>query len=54
MRKQGYDADKSKRIWVKMDKWASVHRAAVKFTLNLDWFRRYGLITLKDYNLVKS
>ena len=54
MRKAGMDADESKRIWVKMDKWQSAHRDVVKFTLNLEWFRRYGLITLKDYNLAKS
>ena len=54
MRKMGVEIERSSRTWVKMDKWASAHRADVKFTLNLKWFRNYGLITLKDYNLVKS
>ena len=54
MRKAGFDAYESKRVWVKMDKWESVHRPEVKFVLNLEWFKRYGLITLKNYNLVKS
>jgi RNA-directed DNA polymerase len=54
MRKAGFGICESKRVWVKMNKWQSVHRAEVKWTLNLDWFRGYGLITLKDYNLVKS
>ena len=45
----GHDVDKSKRTWVKMTKWQSIHRADVKFVLNNKWFKQLGLVFLSDY-----
>ena len=49
MIKAGEPIAKAKRTWIKMDKWQSTQRLAVKYLLNLKWFRRTGLITLDDY-----
>jgi hypothetical protein len=32
-----------------MDRWQSVERKEVLFTLNLGWFKRQGLMFLNDY-----
>ena len=37
------------RVWVRMNKWQSVHRRAVRFVMNLKWFRRQGLVFLNDF-----
>lgn len=49
MIRAGIPIAKSKRTWVKMDKWQSVTRPIVKYVLNRKWFRRQGLIFLDDY-----
>lgn len=45
----GYKPPMACRIWVKMNKWQSVDRKEVRFVLNLQWFRRHGLIFLHDF-----
>ncbi len=45
----GHDVKKSRRTWVKMNKWYSVHRADVKLVLTNKWFRKLGLVFLSDY-----
>jgi len=49
MRRAGYSLVQARRTWVKMTKWQSVSRPAVRFVLNLQWFRRQGLLFLDDY-----
>lgn len=41
--------ERAKRTWVKMNRWKSVKRLEVLFTLDLKWFRELGLLTLDDY-----
>ena len=45
----GYRVKEARRIWVKMDRWRSVNRKEVRFVMNLNWFRRQGLIFLHDF-----
>ncbi len=45
----GYKPAEARKTWVKMDHWQSVERKEVLFTLNLQWFKRQGLIFLNDY-----
>lgn len=49
MIRAGYRVDEARRTWIKMEKWQSVSRRPVRFTLNLDWFRRQGLLFLDDF-----
>ena len=49
MIKAGYKPDEARRVWVKMNKWQSVTRKEVRFTMNLQWFRRQGLTFLHDF-----
>ena len=49
MIRAGFDPKQALRTWIKMNKWQSTHRTAVRFTLNLDWFRRQGLTFLHDF-----
>jgi len=49
MIKAGFKPEQAHRVWVKMNKWQSVMRKEVRFVMNLQWFRRQGLILL--YNL---
>jgi hypothetical protein len=49
MIRAGYQVDEARRTWVKMEKWQSVSRRPVRFTLNLKWFRRQGLLFLDDF-----
>jgi len=44
----GYAPDFAHRIWVRMNRWQSVHRREVRFAMGLEWFRRIGLIFLSD------
>jgi group II intron reverse transcriptase/maturase len=44
-----FDPKQARRTWVKMNKWQSVNRTAVRFVLNLAWFRRQGLTFLHDF-----
>ena len=45
----GFKLQEARRVWIKMNKWQSVHRRAVRFVLNLEWFRKQGLIFLNDF-----
>ena len=49
MIKAGFMRQEACRIWVKMNKWQSVERKEVRFVLNLQWFRRLGLLPLHDF-----
>jgi len=49
MTKLGFPPREVHRVWVRMNKWQSVSRKEVRFTLNLQWFRSQGLIFLNDY-----
>jgi RNA-directed DNA polymerase len=49
MIQSGFKPQDAHRVWVKMNKWQSVHRRAVRFTLNLKWFRQHGLLFLNDF-----
>jgi len=49
MIRAGYKPTEARKTWVKMDRWQSVERKEVLFTLNLKWFKRQGLIFLDDY-----
>jgi RNA-directed DNA polymerase len=49
MIKAGFKPQDAHRIWIRMNKWQSVHRRAVRFVMNLQWFRRQGLIFLNDF-----
>jgi len=49
MIKAGFDIQRAKRTWIKMDRWQSTVRKEVKFTLNIQWFRDWELIFLKDF-----
>ena len=46
---QGINPKEATETWVNMRKWKSVLRREVNFTLNLNWFRRLGLISLVNY-----
>ena len=48
MMRAGYKPAEARKTWVKMDRWQSVERKEVLFTLNLKWFKRQGLIFLND------
>ena len=45
----GFKPQDAHRVWIKMNKWQSVHRRAVRFVMNLKWFRKQGLIFLNDF-----
>ena len=45
----GFKPQDAHRVWVKMNKWQSVHRRAVRFVMNLKWFRKQGLVFLNDF-----
>ena len=49
MIKAGFDPHKAHRTWVRMDKWQSVMRREVRFAMNLQWFRKLGLVFLNDF-----
>jgi group II intron reverse transcriptase/maturase len=49
MIKAGFKPQEARRVWVRMNKWQSVHRRVVRFVLNLKWFRKQGLIFLDDF-----
>jgi RNA-directed DNA polymerase len=49
MIRAGYKPAEATKTWVKMDRWQSVERKEVLFTLNLDWFKRQGLMFLDGY-----
>lgn len=49
MIRAGYEPAEARKTWVKMARWQSVERKEVRFTLNLGWFKRQGLIFLNEY-----
>jgi group II intron reverse transcriptase/maturase len=48
MIKAGFDPHKAHRTWVRMNRWQSVMRKEVRFVMNLEWFRKLGLVFLYD------
>jgi group II intron reverse transcriptase/maturase len=49
MIKVGFKPQEARKVWVKMNKWQSVNRTAVRFVMNLKWFSRQGLIFLDNF-----
>ena len=49
MIRAGYKPYEARRVWVKMNRWQSVMRKEVRFVMNLQWFRRQGMIFLHDF-----
>jgi RNA-directed DNA polymerase len=49
MIKRGYASADARKTWVNMTRWQSVGRKEVRFTLNLEWFKRQGLTFLDTY-----
>ena len=49
MIRAGYKPHEARRVWVKMNRWQSVMRKEVRFVMNLQWFRRQGMIFLHDF-----
>lgn len=45
----GFDPYKARRTWVRMANWQSVMRREVRFVMNTEWFRKWGLIFLHDF-----
>ncbi len=45
----GFKPQDAHRVWIRMNKWQSVHRRAVRFVMNLKWFRKQGLVFLNDF-----
>jgi RNA-directed DNA polymerase len=48
--RSGYKPPSKGKVWLKMSKWQSVMRPEVKHVLNLQWFRKMGLVILEDFN----
>jgi len=49
MIRAGFDRERAQRTWVKMAKWQSVKRRVVRFVMNLEWFRKRGLLCLEAF-----
>lgn len=49
MIRAGFKPQEAHPVWVKMNKWQSVTRAEVRFVMNLQWFKRQGLVFLSDF-----
>ena len=49
MIKSGFKPREAHKTWVKMNKWQSVNRTAVRFAMNIKWFKEQGLIFLADF-----
>lgn len=45
----GMRSHEAHRIWVRMNKWQSTMRKEVRFVMNLEWFRKLGLVFLHDF-----
>ncbi len=45
----GFKPQEAYRVWIRMHKWQSVQRRAVRFVLNPEWFRKQGLIFLNYF-----
>ncbi len=51
MIKAGFKVKEARRTWIKMSKWVAVNRKEVRFVMNLQWFRKQGLLLLHDFTL---
>jgi len=51
MIKAGFRPYEAHRTWVNMRSWRSIHRKEVLMVLNLEWFRRLGLIFLDNFTI---
>lgn len=49
MVRAGFKLEEAERTWIRMNKWQSVSRLEVRFTLNCKWFRNLGVIFLNDF-----
>ena len=49
MIKSGFKPQEAHKTWVKMNKWQSVNRTVVRFTMNIKWFKEQGLLFLSDF-----
>jgi len=49
MIKAGYKPKDARKVWIRMNKWQSVSRKEVRFAMNLEWFRKRGLIFLDNF-----
>ena len=49
MIKSGFKPQEAHKTWVKMNKWQSVNRTVVRFTMNIKWFKEQGLFFLSDF-----
>lgn len=49
MIKTGFKPHEAHRVWIKMDKWQSTMRKEVRFVLNVEWFKKQGLISLNSF-----
>ena len=49
MIKSGFKPQEAHKTWIKMNKWQSVNRTVVRFTMNIKWFKEQGLIFLSDF-----
>lgn len=54
MLKAGFDPLLTYRTWIKMNRWQSVMRRPVRFVMDLEWFRKQGLVFLHDYTIAFS
>ena len=54
MIKAGFAPQEAHRIWIKMNRWQSVMRRPVRFAMNLNWFREWGLVFLHDFTTAFS
>ena len=49
MLRAGFPLAHSRRTWIRMRNWQSVHRPEVRFVLNVKWFCRQGLLRLDNF-----
>ena len=49
MIKSGFKPQEAHKTWIKMNKWQSLNRTVVRFTMNIKWFKEQGLIFLSDF-----
>jgi group II intron reverse transcriptase/maturase len=46
----GIAPDQAHRTWIRMDRWQSVMRREVRIVLDLEWFKRMGLLSLHEFS----